>query len=53
MTAVVRWDTEAQFVGKKFRIDSGTYAWHRTQAGKIRYQIIPTNELSFVWINEQ
>ena len=52
MTQVIRWDTEAQFVGKKFRIDSGTYAWHRTTSGKIRYQIIPTNELTFVWINE-
>ena len=52
-TQVVRWDTEEQFVGKKFRIDAGTYAWHRTTTGKIRYQIIPTNEKSFVWINEQ
>ena len=50
--AVIRWDTAEQFVGKKFRIDAGTYAWHRTQSGNIRYQIIPTNELSFVWINE-
>ena len=49
---VIRWDTEAHFVGKKFRIDSGTYAWHRTTSGKVKYQIIPTNELSFVWINE-
>ena len=51
-TKVIRWDTEAQFVGKKFRIDSGTYAWHRTTSGKVKYQIIPTNELSFVWVNE-
>ena len=50
--AVIRWDTPEQFNGKKFRIDAGTYAWHRTQSGNIRYQIIPTNELSFVWINE-
>ena len=52
MTQVVRWDTKADFEGKKFRIDSGTYAWHRTTSGKVKYQIIPTNELSFVWINE-
>ena len=50
--AVIRWDTENQFVGKKFRIDAGTYAWHRTTSGNVRYQIIPTNELSFVWISE-
>ena len=51
-TQVIRWDTEEQFVGKKFHLDSGTYAWHRTTSGKVRYQIIPTNELSFVWENE-
>ena len=52
MQAVIRWDTEEQFMNKKFRIDAGTYAWHRTTSGKVRYQIIPTNEASFVWINE-
>ena len=50
--SVVRWDTEAQFVGKKFRIDAGTYAWHRTTSGNVRFQVIPTNEASFVWVNE-
>ena len=51
-TQVIRWDTEAQFKGKKFRIDSGTYAWHRTTSGKVNFQIIPTSELTFVWVNE-
>ena len=51
-TQVVRWDTEAQFKGKKFRLDSGTYAWHRTTSGKVNFQIIPTSELTFLWINE-
>ena len=51
-TQVIRWDTEAQFKGKKFRIDSGTYAWHRTTSGKVNFQIIPTDELTFVWVQE-
>ena len=51
MTSVERWDTEAHFKGKKFRIDSGTYAWHRTTSGKVTFQIIPTDELSFVWVH--
>ena len=51
-TQVIRWDTEAQFKGKKFRIDSGTYAWHRTTNGKVNFQIIPTDELTFVWVQE-
>ena len=50
--AVIRWDTKAQFEGKKFRIDAGTYAWHRTTNGNVKYQIIPTNEDSFVWLGE-
>lgn len=51
-TQVIRWDTEAQFKGKKFRIDSGTYAWHRTTSGKVNFQIIPTDELTFVWVHD-
>ena len=51
-TQVIRWDTEEQFKGKKFRIDSGTYAWHRTTSGKVNFQIIPTSELTFVWVQE-
>ena len=51
-SSVVRWDEESYFVGRKFRIDAGTYAWHRTTSGNVRYQVIPTNESSFVWVNE-
>lgn len=51
-TKVIRWDKEEDFVGKKFRLDAGTYAWHKTSSNKIVYQIIPTNELTFVWVNE-
>ena len=50
-TQVIRWDTEEQFVGKKFRLDSGTYAWHRTTSGRVNFQIIPTSELTFVWVH--
>lgn len=50
--SVIRWDTEEQFVGKKFHVTNGTYAWHRTTSGKVKYQIIPTNEASFVWESE-
>ena len=50
LTQVIRWDTEEHFKGKKFRIDSGTYAWHRTTSGKVSFQIIPTSELTFVWV---
>ena len=46
----IRWDKEADFVGKKFQINAGTYAWHRTTSGKVKYQVIPTDELSFVWV---
>ena len=52
LTQVIRWDTEEHFKGKKFRIDQGTYAWHRTNSGKVNFQIIPTNELSFVWVQD-
>ena len=51
--SVERWDTEAHFKNKKFRLDAGTYAWHRTTSGNVKFQIIPTNELSFVCISEQ
>ena len=49
-SAAIRWDTKEQFVGKKFRIEAGTYAWHKTTSGKITFQIIPTNETTFVWV---
>ncbi len=51
-TAVQRWEEESDFVGKKFKINQGTYAWHRTASGKVKYQVIPTSELDFVWVNE-
>lgn len=47
---VDRWDDKEDFIGKKFRVDLGTYAWHKQTSGKIVFQIIPTNEASFVWV---
>ena len=46
--SVARWEEEKDFVDKTFRLDQGTYAWHRTQSGKVTYQIIPTNTNTFV-----
>ncbi len=51
----VQWKTEEDFKGKKFRIDGGTYAWHKTQSGNIVFQIIPVHEgkvSSFVYVAE-
>lgn len=36
------WNTVAHFEGKTFRVNAGTYAWHKTQSGKLTFQIIPT-----------
>ena len=49
---VIRWDKPEQFLNKKFRIDEGTYAWHRTSSGKVNFQIIPVNELTFLWVQD-
>ena len=43
-----RWDTEEQFMGKKFRVDAGTYAWHKTTSGKITFNVIPVDKTSLV-----
>ena len=54
-TSPVQWKTEEDFKGKKFRIDGGTYAWHKTQSGNIVFQIIPVHEgkvSSFVYVAE-
>ena len=49
---VDRWETADRFEGQKFTVAFGTYAWHRTQSGKVVYQIIPTNSDSFVWVQD-
>ena len=45
-----RWDTEDEFINKKFKIEAGTYAWHKTTSGNINFQVIPTNQNSFVLV---
>ena len=50
-TAVDRWDAKEDFEGRTFTLESGTYAWHRTTSGKVVYQIIPTSELTFLWVH--
>ena len=45
-----RWDEKTDFEGKSFRLDLGTYAWHKQTSGKIVFQIIPTSVDSFVWV---
>ena len=45
------WNTEAQFVGKKFKLN-GIYTYHQTQAGKINYQIIFNDASGLEWVKE-
>ena len=44
------WDTEAQFVGKKFML-SGIYTYHATST-KVTYQIIFNDASGLVWVQE-
>lgn len=48
-----KFNTEEDWVGKKFRIDSGVYTYHKTAQGKDRYQIILTGKTSIVWVPEE
>ena len=45
------WNTEAQFVGKKFLL-SGIYTYHTTQSGKTTYQIIFNDAAGLEWVQE-
>ena len=45
------WDTEAQFVGKKFMLE-GIYTYHQAQSGNISYQIIFNDASGLVWVQE-
>ena len=44
------WTTEAQWKGKRLRIDSGIVSYHRTSSGRIRYQILISNQADLVWV---
>ena len=44
-----RWVLEDDFTGQEFTL-TGTYVVHKTQAGKINFQIIPNGQSDLVWI---
>ena len=46
------WNTEEQFVGKKFLL-SGIYTYHQAQSGKISYQIVFNDASGLEWVQEQ
>ena len=46
------WNTEEQFVGKKFLL-SGIYTYHQAQSGKISYQIVFNDATGLEWVPEQ
>ena len=45
------WNTEAQFVGKKFMLN-GIYTYHQAQSGNISYQIVFNDASGLVWVQE-
>ncbi len=47
---LVRWMTAEDFEGKQFTV-KGVYVLHKTQAGKIRFQIVPNGEKDLVCLN--
>ena len=46
------WNTEAQFVGKKFLLN-GIYTYHQQQSGRITFQIVFNDTNGLVWVPEQ
>ena len=46
-----RWNEATDFEGRKFTV-KGVYVLHKTQAGKIKFQIVPSSEKDLVWISE-
>ena len=46
------WNSDDRFVGKSFYIQ-GVYSLHKTQAGKITYQIVPTTSADIVCTTEK
>ena len=45
------WNTEAQFVGKKFLL-SGVYAYHKAQSGNVSYQIVFNDANGIQWVKD-
>ena len=46
-----RWKTEADFLGKTFRLE-GVYVHHKTASGKNTFQIIPNGQAGLTWVKE-
>ena len=46
------WNTEDRFVGKSFNVE-GVYSLHKTQAGKITYQIVPTTSADIECVTDK
>lgn len=46
-----RWVLESDFLNQYFTL-IGTYVLHKTQSGKVTFQIIPNGTPDLVWINE-
>lgn len=44
------WTTEAQWKGKKIRIDRGILTFHTTTSGNIRYQLVIDDLTKLVWV---
>lgn len=47
-----RWVTEEKFLNQKFTL-TGVYVLHKTQSGKINFQIIPNDSKGLVWVNPE
>ena len=46
-----RWVLESDFLNQYFTL-VGTYVLHKTQSGKVTFQIIPNGTPDLVWVNE-
>ena len=47
---LVRWMTAEDFIGKQFTV-KGVYVLHKTQSGKVKFQIVPNGEKDLVCLN--
>ena len=46
------WNTEDRFVGKSFNVE-GVYSLHKTQSGKITYQIVPSTSADIECVTDK
>ena len=43
-----RWVSESDFLNQEFTL-SGTYVYHKTTSGNVRFQIVPNGQADLVW----